>query len=55
MELTGIEVKFLILLFNIGSRIIETQDGHYEINNDSFSRDDLYNLACKFGIQNLYY
>ena len=54
MELNDLEKKVLAMLFSMGSTVIEAQDGYIEIDNESFSRNDLFNLACKLGIEDLY-
>ena len=51
IEFTDNEKDFLTLLFNIGNKIIEAADGYYEINNESFDRDDLFRLAEKLKIE----
>lgn len=50
MEYTEIEKKFLTMLFQIGELIISTDDGYYEINYETFDRNDLFNLAEKLGV-----
>ena len=51
IEFTDIEKEFLKLLFNIGNKIIETANGYYEINYESFDRGDLFRLAEKLNIE----
>ena len=51
IDYTDKEKKFLKLLFNIGNKIIETANGYYEINYESFDRNDLFQLAEKVGIE----
>ena len=50
MEYTETEKKFLTMLFKIGELIIATADGYYEINNETFDGNDLFNLAEKLGV-----
>ena len=50
-DYTDIEKEFLRMLFNIGNTIIETANGYYEINYESFDRNDLFQLAEKVGIE----
>lgn len=53
---TDIEKKFLVLLFKIGYNILDAQDGFMSIDNEYFSRNELYELTEKLGIDygNLY-
>lgn len=54
-DLTDKEREFLIILFKIGKEIIEGTGGYYEfIDGDGISRNDFFNLACKFGIEDEY-
>ena len=54
MEFTDKEKIVLKLMLNIINTIIETQGGYLDINNDTFSRNDLYDLEQKLGIDYLY-
>ena len=53
-NLTDLEKKFLTMLLKVGNDIIESQDGYLDFNYESFTRNDLFNLACKFGLENSY-
>ena len=50
-NLTELEKKFLTMLMKIGNEIIEAQDGYLDFNYESFSRNDLFNLAQKLGVE----
>lgn len=56
-ELTDKEKEFLVILFEIAQTFIERVGGDFNIaalNYDTFDRNDLYNLATKFEIENRY-
>ena len=56
-ELTEKEKNFLGMLFKIANIIIEESEGYFEMPNfnyESFSRTDLFNLACTLGVENKY-
>lgn len=45
--ITEQEKKFFEMLLKIGYAIIESQGGYADIDNETFSRNDLYKLAAK--------
>ena len=47
--ITEQEKKFIEMLLKIGYAIIESQGGYADIDDESFSRNDLYELAIKLG------
>lgn len=49
MEFTETEQKILELMFSNMDNILDMLDT-YSLDNDSFSRNDLFNLAEKLGI-----
>lgn len=56
-ELTEKEKNFLGMLFKMANIIIEESDGYFELSKfdyESFSRNDLFKLACTLGIENKY-
>lgn len=53
-ELTQKEKDFLTMLLAIGRIIIEGADGYYSMGNDTFDRNELFRLACKFGVEDYY-
>lgn len=50
MEYTETEKKILTMLFKICNEMIETCDGYLDLDCITFSRNDLFYLAEKLGI-----
>lgn len=57
-ELTQKEKDFLSILLKIGRVVVEASDGYFELSSSTdyveFSKNDLFNLAEKFGLENKY-
>jgi len=50
-QLTEQEKKILSMFYRIGVTIIETNEEDLIIDNEWYSKDDLYNLMCKLGVE----
>ena len=50
-EFTEAEKAFMNMLFKMANIVIEMQNGYMDIDCLPFSRNDLYNLAEKLGIE----
>ena len=54
MEFTNSEKEILDMLFRVGYKIIEAQDGYLYPSGADFNRNDFFNLAEKLGIEEYY-
>ncbi len=51
MNFTKEEKKFLELLFAIGENIVNSQGSYIDLNGESFSSNDLFDLKQKLGLE----
>ena len=54
MDFTELEKEIIKTMLSNMSKFIEMCDGYLDIHGDSFSRNDLYDLATKLGVENYY-
>lgn len=58
-ELTIVEKRFLAMLLAMSREIIKTSGGYFDIYDEAspdsyFNADDLFDLATKLGVENMY-
>ena len=51
IEYTEKESKILKLMFSLLDTILQAGNGYFDIDYESFSRGDLFNLAEKIGVE----
>ena len=54
IEFTDSEKEILEMLFKIGFKVIEAQDGYIYPSGAGFDRNDFYELAEKLGVEEYY-